>query len=148
LFQNVREKLGLAYSIHSYNDRYTDCGMTGIYAACGPGSLDKIWQASLAEMDSLASALVDDRELARAKTQAEDTLRLSYESLDSRLTQITGQMAYHGRIFSMEEILEDIHGVTAENLRTLAGELFGDKSLFSVIVVGPEEARSARLLES
>ena len=141
LFQNIREKRGLAYSIHSFHDRYADCGIAGVYAACVPESLDEIWRLTQEEMDTMGASLVAPDELDRAKAQAQDNLKLSYESLDSRMSQIAGQIAYHGRFFSMDQILEEINAVTAEDIRALAVTMFGDPKLFTKLVVGPDGAR-------
>jgi len=141
LFQNIRERRGLAYSIYSFQDRFSDCGLSGVYAASAPESIHEIWRVTLEEMDAICSSTVAPAELERAKAQVEDNLRLSYESLDSRVSQIAGQMAYHRRIFSMEQTLHDIRAVTAEDVRTMAGELFGDPSCFTTLVVGPKNAR-------
>jgi len=145
LFQNIREKRGLAYSIHSFQDRFADCGAAGVYAACAPESLEEIRRVTMEEMSALCSTKVDPKELARAKAQAQDNVRLSYESLDSRVSQIAGQMAYHRRFFSMEETLEQISCVTADQMRDLAGIFFGDPSSFTTLVVGPNSARKPTL---
>ena len=92
-------------------------------------------------MGVLGASLVAPDELDRAKAQAQDNLKLSYESLDSRMSQIAGQIAYHGRFFSMDQILEEINAVTAEDIRALAVTMFGDPKLFTKLVVGPDGAR-------
>ncbi|MDH5510843.1 MAG: insulinase family protein [Nitrospinota bacterium] len=145
LFQNIREKRGLAYSIHSFHDRFADCGVAGVYAACAPETLDEIWRITLEEMHILCSTKVDPKELARAKAQAQDNVRLSYESLDSRVSQMAAQMTYHRRFFSMEETLEQISSVTADQVRDLAGTIFGAPSSFTTLVVGPNSARRPTL---
>ena len=146
LFQKVREQRGLAYSIQSFTDKYSDSGVAGVYTACAPESLGEIWKITKEEMESLASSRVDEKELDRAKVMAQDGVSLSMESLESRVSRLAGQVVYHGRIFSLDETLERIKAVTAENVRALAGELFSAQGARNILVVGPESAMGAAKL--
>ena len=147
LFQSVRERHGLAYTIYSFFDQYFDAGMTGVYAACSPAALGKLWELTRSEIERLTRETVSGAELARAKRQSVDNIIMSYESLGARMSQIASQMLYHGRVFAKEEMIERVNRVTVEDLRDLAGRLFGDPQDYTFIALGPlNEETAARAL--
>lgn len=143
LFQSVRERHGLAYTIYSFFDQYFDAGLTGVYAACTPAALGKLWALTRAEIERLAGEPVSAAELARAKRQSVDNIIMAYESLGARMSQIASQMLYHGRVFGKEEMIERVNRVTAENIRDLAGQLFGDPRDYTLIALGPLDGDAA-----
>lgn len=138
LFQNVREKQGLAYSIYSFFDQYIDTGLFGVYAASSPDVLRPLWETALTELDKIADKPPSAKEFARAKTQVSDNLKMSFESLGVRLSQIAHQTLYYGKVFTLDEMLEHVNAVKADGVRELAEELLGRKN-FTVLALGPVE---------
>lgn len=147
LFQNVREKQGLAYSIYSFFDQYLDTGLFGIYAASSPEALRPLWETALVELDKIADKPPQAKELARAKTQVTDNLKMSFESLSARLSQLAHQMLYYGKILTLEEMLEYVDAVKANGVRELAEQLLGANN-FTVLALGPVEENQVGFIAS
>jgi len=145
LFQNIREKRGLAYSIYSFFDQYLDTGLFGVYAASSPDALRPLWETALIELDKIADKPPGAKELARAKTQVSDNLKMSFESLGVRSSQIASQTLYYGKILPLDEMLECVNAVKADGVRGLAGELLGQKN-FTVLALGPVEEDQVRFI--
>lgn len=124
LFQEVREKRGLAYAIHSYLSAYRDTGMFGIYVGTGEDKVLEVLGIILAELGRLKTELFSDRELHSAKEQIKGNFLLSMESTDHRMTRLAKNEIYHGRQVPPEETIAKIEAVSSEEIRQLARELF------------------------
>lgn len=136
LFQEVREKRGLAYSIYSYLSCYSDGGIMTVYAATRPREAARVVELVGREIRRLREGSVERRELARAKTQMKGSLMLSLESTHSRMNQLAKDELYLGRRSSFEEILADIDQVSVEQLTRVGVELL-DPTNLSVTALGP-----------
>jgi predicted Zn-dependent peptidase len=136
LFQSVREERGLAYSVYSYYEEYVDAGFFAVYAACAPDR----FRALLAAVDEERLRLVadgpTDEEVARAIRMECDNLKMSSESLSSRMYDLADDWIYHGRLIPLEESLATLEGVTRESVRSLAARLLGDGP-GTALAVGP-----------
>jgi predicted Zn-dependent peptidase len=135
LFQNIREKQGLAYSVYSELAMYRDAGCMLIYAGTSPKSAGKVIESILKEVRDISTDLVSDEELRRTKDHLKGSFVLGLESTSSRMTNLARQELYFGRFFSIDEILEQIEAVTAEEVRALAQEFFDPKK-FAVAMLG------------
>lgn len=124
LFQNIRERQGLAYSIFSEINMYKDAGMFAIYAGTSRDKLDRLLGSALAELRRLKEEPLDEAELQRAKEYMKGSLLLSLESTSSRMSNLARQWMTFGRFFSLDEIANSIDAVTAEEVRQVAGEFF------------------------
>ena len=133
LFQNVREKRGLVYSISSGVSAYSDAGTLTIYAGTSLDSVDEVVRLSLEELRRMKGEALPDDELRRAKDHLKGSLMLSLENTSSRMSHIARQEIYFGRTFVLDEILAGIEAVSAEDVPRIAGELFRDEVAMSVL---------------
>jgi predicted Zn-dependent peptidase len=136
LFQEVREKRGLAYSIHSSLGCFVDSGLFTVYAGTRPEAAPKVLAVVLAELRRLKTARVGRAELDRAKSQLKGNLMLSLETSGSRMSKAAKDELYFGRHISCEEIMADIDRVSPEQLWRLSDNLFDDRYL-TVTALGP-----------
>ena len=136
LFQEVREKRGMAYSISSYEVMYAKAGIFGVYAGCSPQHLDEVVRLSLAEMDKVKAGEVTEEELRRAKDQLKGGLLLSEESPRNRMSRMANSELAFGRIHSVAEVLDGLEAVTLADLTRVAREVMDTRTL-TATVVGP-----------
>ena len=137
LFQEIREKHGLAYSIYSYLSPFADCGYIGVYLGVEQQSAAQALELINCEIDKLCREPVSATELTNAKEYAKGILYLSAENMESRMTQLAHNEFYFGRHISIAETVAELERVSAGDLARLAGELFGDRR-FSTTILGPE----------
>ena len=135
LFQNVRERQGLVYSIYSDLNPYRDTGCLSIYAGTSKESAPKVVQSIVAELRKLKTELVPPDELRRAKDQLKGSLMLGLESSTSRMSNLARQEMYFDRFAGLDELIEKIEAVEAEDLKQIAEEFFRQE-LIAVTVLG------------
>lgn len=135
LFQNIRERQGLAYAVMSEIMAYRDSGYLAIYAGTSAESLTKVVASVMEEFKSLKGELVSEEELRRAKEHLKGSLMLSLESTGSRMSNLARQQIFFGRFFSMEELIEGIEKVSARDVQARAEESFVAEKL-SLTVLG------------
>src|SRR5271163_2788624 len=135
LFQNIRERQGLAYSIYSDLNPYRDTGCLSVYAGTSRESAGKVVQSIVSEFRKLKLENVPADELRRSKDQLKGSLMLSLESSTARMSSLARQEMYFDRFYSMDELIEKIESVTAEEVRELANEFFLTESI-AVTVLG------------
>ncbi len=123
LFQEVREKRGLCYSVFSFGSAYEDGGQLAVYAATSPEHSRQLMDITSNVMLSVAG-LVTDAEVARAKAQLKASLVMNLESASSRVDQIARQFLAFGSVPDIATLISKIEAVTAEQVRDLAGRLF------------------------
>jgi predicted Zn-dependent peptidase len=135
LFQKIREEQGLAYSIYSDLNPYRDTGCLTVYAGTSLESTQNVVESVLAEFRELKSKPLAEEELRRAKDQLKGNLMLSLESSTSRMSNLARQEMYFERFFSLDEIIEQIESVTAEELSDMSNQLFQPDKI-AVTVLG------------
>jgi len=135
LFQNVREKQGLVYSIFSELNPFRDTGMLSVYAGTSRESAPKVVQSIVHEFRELKTQPISEEELKRAKDQLKGSLMLSLESSTARMSNLARQEMYYDHFFTMDEIIDRIQAVTVEDLLQSANELF-QPELIAVTVLG------------
>jgi predicted Zn-dependent peptidase len=136
LFQNVREKRGLAYSVFSGLSAYRDAGNITIYAGCAAGNVEEVVDLCVEELRGLKRALVPDAELKRAKDHLKGSLMLSLENTASRMSHLARQEIYFDRHFGLDETLAGVQRVSADDIQRVACDLFSNGSL-AATVLGP-----------
>jgi len=136
LFQEIREKRGLAYSIYSYLSSTSDCGYLAVYLGVAPRSLPEAISLIDNEFARLKDGEITDEELAGAGDYARGGIYLSSENMEVRMTSLARNEYYFGRYVSIEDVIEGIDRVEAGEIVELAGELFGDGRR-PVAVIGP-----------
>jgi predicted Zn-dependent peptidase len=124
LFQNIRERQGLAYAIFSDLNPYRDAGMLSVYAGTSLASAAQLVRSVMAELRSLKDAPASEEELRRAKNHMKGAYLMSLESSGARMSNLARQHIYFGRCFAPEETLALLEQVTAEEVRQLAREIF------------------------
>ncbi len=135
LFQNIRERQGLAYSIYADLNPYRDTGCLSVYAGTSRTSATKVVESVISEFRKLKSETVPEEELRRAKDQLKGSLMLSLESSTARMSNLARQAMYFDHFYTMDELIEKIESVTAEELKGLANEFF-QKDAIAVTVLG------------
>ena len=135
LFQNIRERQGLAYAIYSDLNPYRDTGCLSVYAGTSRESAAKVVQSIVSEFRKLKSEEVPAEELRRSKDQLKGSLMLSLESSTARMSNLARQAMYFDRFYTMDELLQKIESVTAAELKELANEFFQTESI-AVTVLG------------
>jgi len=135
LFQKIREEQGLAYAIYSDLNPYRDTGCLTVGAGTSLESTPKVVDSILAEFRELKSEPIPAEELRRAKDQLKGSLMLSLESSTSRMSNLARQQMYFERFFTMDETIEQIESVTAEEVSEMSGQLF-NRDQIAVTVLG------------
>jgi predicted Zn-dependent peptidase len=129
LFQNIREKRGLAYFIQSSLSSYRDRGLLAVSLGTSPSNLPLVIELILKELDNLRDKPVKKMELFEAKEQLKGNLMLSLESTDARMSRLAGMEIYHRKLFTLDEVIQKIEEIRSENLQKLAARIFKRKNL-------------------
>ena len=134
LFQEIREKRGLVYSIYSFNAPYVDGGMFGIYAGTGEAEAAELMPVTIEELRKVQQK-VDMAELNRARAQVKSGLLMSLESTGSRCEQLARQIQIWGRTLSTEETVAKINAVQLDDICRVAARIFHGKP--TLAAMGP-----------
>ncbi|MFS0701223.1 M16 family metallopeptidase [Cellulomonas sp. 179-A 4D5 NHS] len=135
LFQEIREKRGLAYSTYSFASGHADTGVFGLYAGCAPGKVDEVTELLVAEWERLADSGITAAELQRSIGQLSGGMVLGMEDTGSRMSRLGKSELVHGELLSVDETLERIRGVRASDVQELAAELASRPR--SLVRIGP-----------
>ncbi len=136
LFQEVREKRGLAYSIYSFLSGYSDAGTMTIYAGTRPAEFDRVLDLIRREVRRMAAGGITPEELLRTKDQMKGSLMLSLESSHSRMNKLAKDELIAGAHTSLEEMLSEIDAVTREQVDRVARELLNPDTM-AITALGP-----------
>ncbi|MFG2427798.1 M16 family metallopeptidase [Streptomyces sp. NPDC048590] len=146
LFQEVREKRGLAYSVYSYTSGFADCGLFGVYAGCRPSQVHDVLKICRDELDRVSSDGLDDEEIARAVGQLAGSTVLGLEDTGALMNRIGKSELCWGEQMSVDEMLAKIAAVTPDEVRAVAADVLGQRPSLSVI--GPLKDKQADRLQS
>jgi predicted Zn-dependent peptidase len=145
LFQEIREKRGLAYSVYSYASSHADTGLFGVYAGCAPGRVDEVLDLCREQLAAVAADGITDAELRRSKGQMRGSLVLGLEDTGSRMSRLGKGELVHGELLSVDEVLARIDAVTLDDVHEVAADVltrplslgalgqFGDKDFSEAI---------------
>ncbi len=133
LFQEIREKRGLVYTINSFNQALKDTGVFGIYAGTTPKELQELLPVVAQEVKKMMQEPVEAIELQRAKTQIKASLLMSLESSSTTAEIIARQMLLFGRVIPTEEIVEKIERITAVDIQNLAQKIFTSTPTYALL---------------
>ena len=134
LFQNVREKRGLAYAVFSGLSAYRDAGSFTVYAGCSNDAVEQVIDLVVEELRGVKQAPVPVAELQRAKDHLKGSLMLSLENTASRMSHLARQEIYFDRQFGLDETLQGIERVTDVDVQRVAADLFRDGSLSATVL--------------
>ena len=140
LFQEIREKRGMAYSVYSYSSQYADAGQVGVYVGTREENLAECLEIAVAELSDIARGNVRADELARAKENLKGRILLSLESTSVRMTRLGKATVTDTPLLKPEEIVRRLEAVTAVEVAELADALLAPERL-SVAGIGPDESR-------
>lgn len=134
LFQNIREKRGLAYSVFSGLNAYHDAGSLTVYAGCANEAVEEVLDLVVEELWGIKQTPMSEVELRRAKDHLKGSVMLSLENTASRMSHLARQEIYFDRQFSLDETLEGIERVTPADVQRVARELFSNGSLAATVL--------------
>jgi len=147
LFQEIREKRGLAYSVYSFSPSYSDAGLFGIYAGCSPARAGQVAELMLSEFRGIATGGVTAEEMSRAVGQLGGASALALEDSDTRMSRLGRSEITMGEFVDLDEALRRLELVSADDIRELAEELVSRP--LSIAAVGTvDEAAFEGLAES
>ncbi len=144
LFQNIRERQGLAYAVFSELNPYRDTGCLSIYAGTSVESAPKVVESITKEFRDLKQQPVGAEELRRAKDHLKGSLMLSLESTASRMSNLARQELYFGHFFSLDELVESIEIVTADDVQRIAQTFFDPKQIALTVLGNLENFKIGR----
>ncbi|HZX47603.1 MAG TPA: pitrilysin family protein [Nitrospirota bacterium] len=136
LFQEVREKRGLVYSIYSYLSSFTDSGVLNIYAGTSKESLPVVLELILKEIKKIRRNGISRKEMIRVKNQMKGNLMLGLESTSNRMSRIARDEIYSGRFYTTDDIIKEINRITPSQIQGLVNDLFKSEYL-SLAILGP-----------
>ena len=136
LFMKIREEEGLAYDVHSFQTDYADAGVLQVYMGVDADDVVAATRSVLAELSRLRDEPVPAAEFERARNFTLGRLELRLEESRSMASFLGSQEALHERVMTMDEVIEALRAVTADDIQTLAGQLFRDEALCGA-VIGP-----------
>jgi predicted Zn-dependent peptidase len=146
LFQEIREKRGLAYAIYSWSSQYTDTGQVGIYVGTREDNVSKALQVIGTELDRICTDPVAEDELSRAREHVKGRLALSMESTASRMNRLGRSVLMDTPLLTLDETIERLDAVDAEQLSELAHLLYPPTQM-SAAAIGRDEGRFREALE-
>jgi predicted Zn-dependent peptidase len=135
LFQEIRERRGLAYSVYSYASQYADSGLLAVYAGCAPGKVDEVLELTRVELARVAADGITADELARGKGMSKGSFVLGLEDTGSRMSRLAKGELLYGDLMPVDELLARVDAVTLDDANALAAELLARP--MSLAVVGP-----------
>jgi predicted Zn-dependent peptidase len=144
LFQNIRERQGLAYAVFSELNPYRDTGCLSIYAGTSIESARKVVGSITKEFRELKDRPIPDEELRRAKDHLKGSLMLSLESTSSRMSNLARQEMYFGKFFSLDELVESIESVSADDVQRIAQTFFDPRQIALTILGNLADFRIGR----
>ncbi len=134
LFQRIRERHGLAYSVFSFLETYRDTGLFGVYAGAEPKHAEKALKMIRSEVDKMVDKSISASKLQRAKDQLKGNLILGLESAANRMNRLAKMELYDTEWLSLDDIVDRIDALTVEDIRTVAQELFRERPNFTTIL--------------
>jgi predicted Zn-dependent peptidase len=135
LFQSVRERHGLAYSVYSFASHYADAGMFGVYAGCHPRRISQVLELSRSELQAVAAHGLTRAELERGRGSMRGGFVLGLEDTGSRMSRLGKSELVYGELMTIDEVLAAIDAVTLDDVHEIAAELFEQPT--SLAVIGP-----------
>jgi predicted Zn-dependent peptidase len=140
LFEQIREEAGLAYSIYTFHSCHVLSGTLGVYAAVAPENLHKTLELAFRELRDVRDRPLGEEELLTNQEQINGNVLMSLESTFGRMTRLAKGLLYRNRIIPVDEVLEAVNAVSANDIQGLAQELFSQEKC-TMVVLGPGNGR-------
>jgi predicted Zn-dependent peptidase len=135
LFQELRERRGLAYSVYSFTNQYADSGTFGVYAGCAPGKADEVLALTRGELARVAEHGITEEEIARGKGMLKGSLVLGLEDTGSRMSRLGKGELLYDELLTVDQVLSAVDAVTPDEVSAVAREVYGGQP--SLAVIGP-----------
>jgi predicted Zn-dependent peptidase len=142
LFQEIREKRGLAYAIGSYSVSYLEGGFFTIYGGTSPGTFEQVMDLSRTEIEKVKKHNLTQDEVSKAQTQIRGALVLSLENMSGRMMRMGKSLLYFNRVISLDEIITKINNVTLDDIARISCKIFDEERL-TLAAVGPFKREAA-----
>jgi predicted Zn-dependent peptidase len=139
LFQEIREKRGLAYSVYSFNQGYSDAAYFGLYAGCSPAKTSEVTRLMIQEFEKIAQSGITSEELALAKGNISGSLALKFESTQARMSRLASAEIVLGQFIDLDDSLAAFEAVTNEDIMLLAQDMVNRER--SIVAVGDLKAK-------
>ncbi len=148
LFQEIREKRGLVYTVSTYTNSYCNTAQLGIYACTSSANLPEVIKISNSILDDLVENGITEKEIKRSREHIKGGVSLALESTSNRMIRLNKSELYHGRLITIDEVIEKVEKVTLEQVHQLAQDLL-DRRRFATAILGPvdNEDEILKLLE-
>jgi predicted Zn-dependent peptidase len=140
LFQEIREKRGMAYSVYTFASQYADTGLVGVYVGTREDNLAECMRITADQLTRMGAGHIEPAELGRAKENLKGRIMLSMESTSNRASRLGKSVLTDTELLSLDRICAEIDAVDAEAVAALARQLFAPERL-SVAGIGPDEDR-------
>jgi predicted Zn-dependent peptidase len=134
LFQNIREKHGIAYAVYSFADSLSDTGYYGVYLATDKSRVERARGMVLEELAKLMQTPLTSQELSEIKTQYKGGLMLGLENVSNRMMRLARMEIYQGRYVPLDEISTRIDAVTPQKIQAMAQSLFDEKNIVTTLL--------------
>ncbi|MBT8402044.1 MAG: insulinase family protein [Rhodothermia bacterium] len=134
LNQNIREKYGYCYQVYSFLNMHSDAGDFGVYMGTDADRVDRSRKLILRELDRLRQKPVSARTLSSAKSQVKGAIMLGLEGMSNRMMRLGRQELYYQKYYSLDQVIDEIEAITADDVQSIAQELFDPERLSTVIV--------------
>ncbi|MCA1691810.1 MAG: insulinase family protein [Actinobacteria bacterium] len=145
LFQEIREKRGLVYSVYSYRAAYLETGLLAVYAGTSPARATTVLDLISAELDRLLQDEVPERELAVARGHVKGSIVLALEETSSRMSRIGRSQLVHGEVMSLDELVERTAAVSAADVRRVIERVVAGPRTLAVVGPFSEDAFSEQV---
>ena len=146
LFERIRENEGLAYSIYAYYSSYIRSGMLGVYAAVASENTEQTIRLTSEEITRLREEPIPDDEIQSNREQLKGSVLMALENTFNRMARMAKSMLFHGRIYTVDEVIASIDSVTGEQIQTAANEIFQQDSC-ALVVLGPENGTTVEHIQ-
>jgi len=133
LFQEVREKRGLAYSVYSYTSQFAEAGTFGVYAGCAPGKVDEVLAIVRDQLAMMATQPITAEELRRGQGMLKGSLVLGLEDTGSRMTRLAKGELLFGDLLDVDELLRRIESVSVEDVAAIAHQMLSAPGYLALI---------------
>lgn len=139
LFQEIREKRGLAYSVYSFNQGYSDAAYFGLYAGCSPAKTAEVTRLMISEFEKIATDGITEEELSLAKGNISGSLALKFESTQARMSRLASAEIVQGQFIDLDQTFASFDAVTNQQVIELASDLLTrERSIVAVGDIKPE----------
>ena len=133
LFQEIREKHGLAYSVYSFSTSQSETGTVGVYVGTDPDDLKKLMPLAITEIKKICNEKVTQQELDRAKIQLKASILMSLESSSATVEILARQSLIYGRLIPIEEMVAQIESVSVEDIQRAAQTVFASNPTYTLL---------------